>query len=161
MKWITRCGVVGNNLCGAALSRHSRWTTQRVSSKRCHTGRVFPTTPRISDVVPSSRPTEPDEWEIERTDIAMKHKLGGGQYGDVYEAVWKRYNICVAVKTLKVRWFAGSSLDETLFISPSLAFFFFFFYAIFFMYKVMWRNQETCLAAKLLRWGGLLVVALM
>lgn len=44
---------------------------------------------------------EPDEWEIERTDIVMKHKLGGGQYGDVYEAVWKRYNICVAVKTLK------------------------------------------------------------
>lgn len=44
---------------------------------------------------------EPDEWEIERTDIAMKHKLGGGQYGDVYEALWKRYNICVAVKTLK------------------------------------------------------------
>ncbi|KAK7084452.1 Tyrosine-protein kinase abl1 [Halocaridina rubra] len=43
----------------------------------------------------------PDEWEIERTDIAMKHKLGGGQYGDVYEALWKRYNICVAVKTLK------------------------------------------------------------
>ncbi|CAL4102604.1 unnamed protein product, partial [Meganyctiphanes norvegica] len=44
---------------------------------------------------------KPDEWEIERTDIVMKHKLGGGQYGDVYEAVWKRYNICVAVKTLK------------------------------------------------------------
>lgn len=33
----------------------------------------------------------------------MKHKLGGGQYGDVYEAVWKRYNMTVAVKTLKVR----------------------------------------------------------
>ena len=44
---------------------------------------------------------EPDEWEIERTDIAMKQKLGGGQYGDVYEAVWKRYNMTVAVKTLK------------------------------------------------------------
>ena len=28
--------------------------------------------------------------------------LGGGQYGDVYEAVWKRYNKTVAVKTLKV-----------------------------------------------------------
>lgn len=27
---------------------------------------------------------------------------GGGQYGDVYEAVWKRYNKTVAVKTLKV-----------------------------------------------------------
>jgi hypothetical protein len=45
---------------------------------------------------------EPDEWEINRTDIIMKHKLGGGQYGDVYEAVWKRYNMTVAVKTLKV-----------------------------------------------------------
>lgn len=44
---------------------------------------------------------EPDEWEIDRTDIVMKHKLGGGQYGDVYEAVWKRYNMTVAVKTLK------------------------------------------------------------
>ena len=39
---------------------------------------------------------------MDRTDIVMKHKLGGGQYGDVYEAVWKRYNINVAVKTLRV-----------------------------------------------------------
>ncbi|CAG9816080.1 unnamed protein product [Phaedon cochleariae] len=44
---------------------------------------------------------EPDEWEIGRTDIVMRHKLGGGQYGDVYEAMWKRYNMTVAVKTLK------------------------------------------------------------
>lgn len=44
---------------------------------------------------------EPDEWEINRTDIVMRHKLGGGQYGDVYEAVWKRHNMTVAVKTLK------------------------------------------------------------
>ncbi|KAI5640898.1 protein tyrosine kinase domain-containing protein [Phthorimaea operculella] len=46
----------------------------------------------------------PDEWEIDRTDIVMKHKLGGGQYGDVYEASWKRSNPAnstVAVKTLK------------------------------------------------------------
>ncbi|XP_060809474.1 tyrosine-protein kinase Abl isoform X2 [Amyelois transitella] len=43
----------------------------------------------------------PDHWEIDRTDIVMKHKLGGGQYGDVYEAVWKRCNTTVAVKTLK------------------------------------------------------------
>uniref|UniRef100_UPI00358DDD28 tyrosine-protein kinase ABL1-like n=1 Tax=Myxine glutinosa TaxID=7769 RepID=UPI00358DDD28 len=42
-----------------------------------------------------------DKWEIERTDITMKHKLGGGQYGEVYEGVWKRYNLTVAVKTLK------------------------------------------------------------
>ena len=39
---------------------------------------------------------------MDRTDIVMKHKLGGGQYGDVYEAVWKRYNVTVAVKTLRV-----------------------------------------------------------
>lgn len=50
---------------------------------------------------------EPDEWEIERTDIVMKHRLGGGQYGDVYEAIWKRYNMTVAVKTLKVRLLFG------------------------------------------------------
>ena len=37
-----------------------------------------------------------------RTDIVMKHKLGGGQYGDVYEAIWKRYNVTIAVKTLRV-----------------------------------------------------------
>lgn len=43
----------------------------------------------------------PDHWEIDRTDIVMKHKLGGGQYGDVYEAAWKRGNSTVAVKTLK------------------------------------------------------------
>ncbi|XP_072176875.1 uncharacterized protein [Diadema setosum] len=43
----------------------------------------------------------PDEWEIERTDISMKNKLGGGQYGEVYEAVWKKHNKIVAVKTLR------------------------------------------------------------
>ena len=31
-----------------------------------------------------------DEWEIDRTEIHMKQRLGGGQYGDVYEALWKR-----------------------------------------------------------------------
>ena len=31
----------------------------------------------------------------------MRHKLGAGQYGEVYEAVWKKYNKAVAVKTLR------------------------------------------------------------
>lgn len=44
---------------------------------------------------------EPDEWEIPRSEIAMKHRLGGGQYGEVYEGVWKKYNRPVAVKTLR------------------------------------------------------------
>ena len=46
--------------------------------------------------------SETDEWEMDRTDIVMKHKLGGGQYGNVYQAIWKRYNVTVAVKTLRV-----------------------------------------------------------
>ena len=53
-----------------------------------------------------------DKWEMERTDITMKHKLGGGQYGEVYVGVWKKYNLTVAVKTLKVSGlFLISSLD--------------------------------------------------
>nr|XP_018668848.1 tyrosine-protein kinase ABL1-like [Ciona intestinalis]XP_018668849.1 tyrosine-protein kinase ABL1-like [Ciona intestinalis] len=42
-----------------------------------------------------------DEWEIDRSEIHMKQRLGGGQYGDVYEAVWKRYNKTIAVKTFR------------------------------------------------------------
>ncbi|CAH8504229.1 unnamed protein product [Dicrocoelium dendriticum] len=42
-----------------------------------------------------------DEWEIDRSEIVTRQKLGCGQYGDVYEAVWKRHNVVVAVKTLK------------------------------------------------------------
>ncbi len=42
-----------------------------------------------------------DKWEIERTEIQMKNKLGSGQYGDVYEGIWTRYQKRVAVKTLK------------------------------------------------------------
>ncbi|GMT31166.1 hypothetical protein PFISCL1PPCAC_22463, partial [Pristionchus fissidentatus] len=49
----------------------------------------------------SLSPTAADEWEVDRTEIAMRNKLGGGQYGDVYEGFWKRYDKTVAVKTLK------------------------------------------------------------
>lgn len=64
-------------------------------------------TPLLYPAPKQNKPTvfplspEPDEWEISRTDIVMRHKLGGGQYGEVYEAVWKRYGNTVAVKTLK------------------------------------------------------------
>lgn len=61
---------------------------------------LYPAPKRNKSALYSLSP-EPDEWEVDRTDIVMKHKLGGGQYGDVYEAHWKRYNLTVAVKTLK------------------------------------------------------------
>ena len=44
----------------------------------------------------------------------MKHKLGGGQYGDVYEAIWKRYNVTVAVKTLRVSAVFYTHLENSL-----------------------------------------------
>ena len=58
--------------------------------------------------------SETDEWEMDRTDIVMKHKLGGGQYGDVYEAIWKRYNVTVAVKTLRVSAVFYTHLENSL-----------------------------------------------
>ncbi|EDS33831.1 tyrosine-protein kinase transforming protein Abl [Culex quinquefasciatus] len=44
---------------------------------------------------------EPDEWEICRTDFMIKQKIGGAQYGEVFEAMWKRCGKTVAVKTSK------------------------------------------------------------
>ena len=43
-----------------------------------------------------------DEWEVNRSDIDMGAKLGGGQYGEVYKAVIKKRGISVAVKTFRV-----------------------------------------------------------
>ncbi|XP_064648869.1 tyrosine-protein kinase Abl-like isoform X2 [Lineus longissimus] len=61
---------------------------------------LYPAPKKSKPTVFSVSP-ETDKWEVERTEIAMKHRLGGGQYGDVYEAYWKRYNRTVAVKTIK------------------------------------------------------------
>ncbi|KAA3676185.1 fyn-related kinase [Paragonimus westermani] len=41
-----------------------------------------------------------DKWEIPKTSIVLKEKIGHGQFGDVYKAVWNKTTI-VAVKTLK------------------------------------------------------------
>ena len=48
---------------------------------------------------------EVDEWELDRSDIDMGQKLGGGQYGEVYKALLKKrnLNVPVAVKTFRVR----------------------------------------------------------
>ena len=44
-----------------------------------------------------------DQWEVPRQEINIGAKLGGGQYGEVYKAEYKRFQRTVAVKTLKVR----------------------------------------------------------
>ena len=41
-----------------------------------------------------------DKWEIPRSMIKLKKKLGHGNFGDVYEGLWNN-SIKVAVKTLK------------------------------------------------------------
>lgn len=50
----------------------------------------------------SMSPSE-DQWEIPRQEITIGSKLGGGQYGEVYKAEYKRFQRTVAVKTLKVQ----------------------------------------------------------
>lgn len=45
--------------------------------------------------------TNIDAWEINRTELVMHQQLGVGQWGIVSEAVWRKHNIRVAVKTLK------------------------------------------------------------
>uniref|UniRef100_A0A183C8P9 non-specific protein-tyrosine kinase n=1 Tax=Globodera pallida TaxID=36090 RepID=A0A183C8P9_GLOPA len=61
----------------------------------------------------SPSPAQADGWEVDRSEITMNNKLGMGQYGDVYEALWRRPGgsgrhgteteepVTVAVKTLK------------------------------------------------------------
>ncbi|XP_019714731.1 tyrosine-protein kinase SRK2 [Hippocampus comes] len=41
-----------------------------------------------------------DQWEIDRSSIKLLHKLGAGQFGEVYEGLWND-TTSVAVKTLK------------------------------------------------------------
>ncbi|CAL8095527.1 unnamed protein product [Calicophoron daubneyi] len=62
---------------------------------------LYPAAKRDKTTLELQMSPEVDVWEIDRTEIIMKHKLGSGQYGVVYEALWKPYNILVAVKTLK------------------------------------------------------------
>ncbi len=52
-----------------------------------------------------------DQWELDRTEIQIKERLGSGQYGDVYRAVWTRFpgGVTVAVKTLRE---GTCSMDE-------------------------------------------------
>lgn len=42
-----------------------------------------------------------ETWEINRSEILINHQIGNGQWGVVNVAIWKKYNVRVAVKTLK------------------------------------------------------------
>lgn len=43
-----------------------------------------------------------DKWEFDRSNLEMGQKLGGGQYGEVYKAIYRGRGIAVAVKTFRV-----------------------------------------------------------
>jgi len=45
--------------------------------------------------------TNIDAWEIDRDEIEFLQQIGVGQWGVVKEAIWRKHNIRVAVKTLK------------------------------------------------------------
>ena len=45
--------------------------------------------------------TNIDAWEIDRTEIHIRQQIGVGQWGVVNEALWRKHNLRVAVKTLK------------------------------------------------------------
>lgn len=70
---------------------------------------LYPATKSVKPRMYSMSPTSADEWELDRSEMRMKDKLGGGQYGDVYEAKWIKYNRVVAVKTLR-----GADTSNTL-----------------------------------------------
>eukprot|EP00053_Salpingoeca_punica_P017226 m.165293 g.165293 ORF g.165293 m.165293 type:complete len:658 (+) comp17152_c0_seq2:358-2331(+) len=42
-----------------------------------------------------------DKWEMDRSEIQLGRKLGAGQYGEVFEGLWRSKNLKVAVKTFK------------------------------------------------------------
>lgn len=46
--------------------------------------------------------SQADEWEMNRSDIEMGQKLGGGQYGEVYKGTFLKTGQLVAVKTFRV-----------------------------------------------------------
>ncbi|VDL90791.1 unnamed protein product [Schistocephalus solidus] len=57
-----------------------------------------------------------DKWEISKSSIVLKERIGKGQFGEVYRAVWNGTTI-VAVKTLRA---SKSKLTDTLVPPPSL-----------------------------------------
>ena len=46
--------------------------------------------------------SEPEEWEINRSELEMGQKLEGEQYGEVYKGTYLKTGQSVAVKTFKV-----------------------------------------------------------
>jgi len=65
------------------------------------------TTLQYSAIDPTKPPThslspEVDKWELERSNVEMGIKLDGGEYSEVYKAVFKPMRKTVAVKIFKV-----------------------------------------------------------
>lgn len=62
---------------------------------------LYPAPKQVDPNAILENPSNSDAWEINRTDIVMHQQIGLGQWGIVNEAIWKKHNIRVAIKTLK------------------------------------------------------------
>ncbi len=49
-----------------------------------------------------------DKWEIPKSSVVLKERIGKGQFGEVYKAVWNGTTL-VAVKTLRASKFEDIS----------------------------------------------------
>ena len=57
----------------------------------------------LTNICQRPRPTarlDTDKWEIDRNDIDLGVRVGGGNFGDVFKGTW-RDQVVVAIKTLK------------------------------------------------------------
>jgi abelson tyrosine-protein kinase 1 len=52
-----------------------------------------------------------DKWELDRNEITLSAKLGSGQYGEVYEGFWKKFNTKVRLSIIAFRLCTGRCED--------------------------------------------------
>lgn len=62
---------------------------------------LYPAPKQIDPNAILDDPSSTSAWEINRLDIVMNQQIGNGQWGVVNEAIWRKHNVRVAVKTLK------------------------------------------------------------
>ena len=91
-----------------------------------------------------------DEWEVPRTSIQLKQKLGQGQFGEVFEGLWNN-TTPVAVKTLKERSMSKEAFLEEAQIMKKLR-----HPKLVQLYAVCTVGEPTYIMTELMKHGSLL-----